>query len=90
MPLDDRKPDISYPCRWRYRVIGEGDQDIRAAIAAAVRAVLDDDEHEIEPSHTSRSGRYISLQLSVVVNDERQRLELGASLQSSTAVRYVL
>ncbi|MBT8354232.1 MAG: DUF493 domain-containing protein, partial [Desulfofustis sp.] len=28
--IEQRKPDISYPCEWEYKVIGTDEQKIRA------------------------------------------------------------
>lgn len=80
------QPLIEYPCSWVYRVLGSDEGLLRAAIAE----VIEDREHVIEPGHVSRTGRYCSLHLRVVVASDADRVGLLRGLQTRQAVRYVL
>ncbi len=80
------RPDIEYPCRWEYRIIGESEADIRTAIATVVGAR----EYTIAPSHASAGGRYLSFAIEVAVADEAERLAVFAALREHAHVRYVL
>jgi putative lipoic acid-binding regulatory protein len=80
------KPDISYPCRWVYRVIGGRAEVLRQAVTD----VLGDHEHVLTPSNTSRNGKYASLRLEVVVADDDQREGIYRALCSHESIRIVL
>jgi len=82
----DGEPNIDYPVEWTYKVVGPDEDDVRAAIAEAVGSA----EHSIRPSRRSRSGRFVSLELRVVVDGERQRLAIGQALHGHAAVKFVL
>lgn len=82
----DEHPEIDYPCRWEYRVIGDDEQVLRLAVLSVVSGL----EHAITPGNLSRTGRYVSLSVFVRVLDERQRLELFDRLAGHDAVRYLL
>jgi putative lipoic acid-binding regulatory protein len=84
--LDDQHPEIAYPCRWTYRVIGADDARLRAAIALAVGEA----EHTLAVARQSTGGRYRSLELEVLVIDERHRLTVFAALGNHPDVRFVL
>jgi putative lipoic acid-binding regulatory protein len=80
------RPDIDYPCHWEYRVIGESEADIRAAIAV----VIGGREHTVAPSRASAGGRYLSFAVEVFVADEAERLSVFAALRDQVHIRYVL
>lgn len=84
--LGDRTPDIDYPCSWTYRLIGESQQEIRALVTE----ILGDSDHELEHSHDSRNGRYVSLKLTLVVRNDMHRLMLYRRLSGCRAIKYVL
>jgi len=80
------KPEIRYPCRWSYKLIGKSERDLRAAVAL----VLADQDYDLNRSNRSRTGRYCSLALSLVVHDERERRWIGQTLHEHAAVTMVL
>lgn len=80
------QPLIEYPCSWIYRVLGSDETALRVAIAE----VIEEREHVIEAGNVSRTGRYCSLHLRVVVASDADRLGLLRGLQTRQAVRYVL
>ncbi|MFC1806314.1 DUF493 domain-containing protein [Planctomycetota bacterium] len=81
-----QKPDISYPCRWGYRVIGTSQETIRAAIDE----VVGDNHHSVELSNTSATGKYVSFRLEVLVRDEAHRVRIHEALSQFACVRTVL
>lgn len=85
-PLPDRTPDIDYPVRWGYRLIGSDPEAVRAA----VREVLGDHEHRLTQSNTSSRGRYHAFAVELVVEDEAQRLRLFEAFKAHAAIVYVL
>jgi hypothetical protein len=82
----DDKPDIDYPVSWSYKVVGSDEERVRVAIVGIVGAL----EHTLEPSNKSRTGKYVSLALVVVVSDEAQRLRIGQELHLHADVKFVL
>ena len=80
------KPEIQYPCRWQYRLIGEE----RTAIIAAVSAVTDITVCVISEGNVSSGGRYLSLSVEMTVNDEAERLRLYQRFAADPAIRVVL
>jgi uncharacterized protein len=80
------KPDIQYPCRWQFRLIGES----REAILDAIHTSVDIAACEIAEGNASSSGRYLSLNLELTVNDEAERLQFYQVLSKHPAIRVVL
>ena len=83
---DNQKPDIRYPTTWGYRIVGPSEEDIRALVAE----VVGDAEHELLVGNESSGGKYVSLNLRLLVPDEATRLRVYEQLQDSDAVRLVL
>jgi putative lipoic acid-binding regulatory protein len=82
----DGKPVMVYPCAWGYKVIGTDDSGLRSAIAAT----LQDVPHSVTPSNRSASGKYICLDVEMLVTSEDQRLTIYEGLRSHPAVKIVL
>jgi len=84
-PLPD-KPEITYPCTWVYKVIGEDTEALKEIIitACAPAAV------EMSHSHSSSGGKYHSLNATLTVDSERMRLEIYELLRAHPAVKVVL
>ncbi len=80
------KPDIEYPCPWLYKVIGIDENALRKAI----ETILGKKNILITKSHTSSGGKYRSLNVEVVVEDEKSRLSNYNNLKNHAAVKVVL
>lgn len=79
-------PQIDYPCRWEYRLIGRSENDLRAA----VRPLVEGMSHDFVTGHESRRGKYCSLSLLVTVSSEEMRLSLFAALREAEEILWVL
>ena len=82
------RPEIHYPCPWQYRLIGEDEAAMRAALAECLghdagRCVL-------SAGNRSTGGRYLSLQVELIVTSEEERLELYRLLAEHPHIRMVL
>lgn len=86
IPVEGCKPEISYPCSWQYKIIGTD----RESIIDTVMDILPDTDHLLINSHTSSGGRYVSMNLELVVQSEEQRLSLYNQLVKNTAIKIVL
>ena len=80
------EPEIDYPCRWSYKVVGASELALRAAIAGVVA----ERAHEVTLSRLSRGGKYVSLKVEVTVHDHDERRRLANELHSHPAVVFVL
>ena len=84
--FDDEKLNLTYPCRWEYKIIAVAPEHVRRAVAA----VIGDLPHILSASAISRTGRYCSLRLEATVPDEATRLELFHALRNHPDVLMVL
>ena len=80
------RPEIHYPCKWQYKIIGES----RVAIEELVATTLKDRPFTLTESNVSRTGRYISMNLELTVDNEEQRLELYRILAAGQHIKVVL
>lgn len=80
------KPEISYPCLWIYKVIGEDRTLLRDIIIAACSPL----PVTVSLSHSSSKGKYHSLNAELMVPDEGFRLKIYESLKNNPAVKIVL
>jgi putative lipoic acid-binding regulatory protein len=80
------KPEIEYPCRWKYKVIGGPEPDLRRAIAEIVQ----DRPCTISLSRRSRAEKHTSLNVDMVVFDEDDRTRVYEALRNHAAIRIVL
>jgi putative lipoic acid-binding regulatory protein len=81
-----KRPDITYPCSWSYVVVGEGEGELMAHIERALAGAV----HTKTTSRRSASGKYASIEVTLVVVDEEQRLVVLRALQAHPAVRVVI
>ncbi len=80
------KPDIEYPCSWVYKVIGSNEDSLRNAIAT----IMGTKEQIITKSNSSSGGKYTSLNVEIVVNDDATRLKYYQHLKNHAAVKVVM
>lgn len=73
----NKKPEISYPNFWSYRVVTEnvsGKKD-------EIKEIVKEHKHSINFSKHSKGGKYISFEVSVFVASDNQRLMLFEELK---------
>lgn len=80
------RPEIPYPCRWTYQVVGEGERELLEHLEAVLAGLA----HEKRVTRKSAGGRYTSIEVVLTVESEVQRLELGAAILRHAAVRVVI
>jgi putative lipoic acid-binding regulatory protein len=81
----DGKPEVSYPCRWQYKIIGLQEEDV----IQAIREIVSESNHQLSPSKKSRSGKYHSFNLEIFVESEESRNFFFNELRAHTAVTMV-
>jgi len=82
----EQKVLIEYPCNWCYKVIATE----KAALEQAIRDVIDEREHTIEPSNKSKTGKYISMNLDLLVHNEDDRTFIFDALKRHQDIKMVL
>ncbi len=82
----DEKLELQYPCSWCYKVVGEE----REKLEHAIREVILEREHAIAHSNTSRNGKYISLNLDLLVHNEEDRQFIYEALKAHQHIKMVL
>ena len=85
---DDQPPEIEYPCRWEYKTIGRSEELMREAVGQIM--VAERLEYALDRSNTSRTGKYCSLVLAVVVETEEHRNRIFAALAGHEHIVMVL
>lgn len=78
-------PHIDYPGPWEYTIFGVSEERMRAAVAG----VVDGLEHTLSPSRRSRTGKFVSMHLEVIVADDPQRLRIGEELAAHADIGFV-
>lgn len=86
IPDNTCKPRIDYPCQWQYKIIGES----TVAIRKIVESTVSDRAFTLTESNVSSSGRYVSMNLELIVQDEEQRLALYRILADRPEIKVVL
>lgn len=80
------KQIVNYPCPWSFRIIGRDKETMKQAITVYMK----DAEYLLIASNTSRSGKYVSLNLETVVADEDTRNRIYLELKQLACVTLVI
>ena len=81
-----QKPEISYPCSWPYKVIGEHQE----AIKEAVYHICAGKETTFTYSHSSSGGKYHSFNVELEVENEEERLSIHNQLSNHPSIKVVM
>ncbi len=84
--LKGKKLELEYPCNWCYKVIGESHESLQEA----VKDVVDEREHTLSKSNKSKSGKYVSMNLDMLVHNEDDRKAIHEELKKHKNVKMVL
>jgi len=80
------KLELAYPCSWSYKVIALEAE----ALQKAIRDILDEREHKLTHSKNSKGGKYISMNLDMLVHNEDDRNFIYESLKAHRNIKMVL
>jgi putative lipoic acid-binding regulatory protein len=86
--LNDRseKLELTYPCSWAYKLIaGE-----KKALEQAIHDVIQGREHKLTHSKNSKGGKYISMNLDLLVHNEDDRNFIYEALKAHQNIKMVL
>ena len=86
--INDReeKLELEYPCNWAYKLISSE----KAALEKAIHDVIDQREHSLVHSNNSKSGKYISMNLELLVHNEDDRNFIYEALKAHSNIKMVL
>jgi len=82
----NQKIELTYPCSWSYKLIGYEQE----AIEEAVNDVIDDRERSLAHSYNSKGGKYISMNLKLLVHNEDDRNFIYEELKQHSNIKMVL
>jgi putative lipoic acid-binding regulatory protein len=84
--LEGKKLELEYPCNWCYKVIASE----REALQKAVKDVVLEREHTLSDSNKSKGGKYISMNLDLLVHNEDDRQFIYDALKKHQDIKMVL
>ena len=84
--LNNKKPEINYPCLWQYKVIGT---DIDELISS-IKSIIGDIDHTLNESKKSSKGKYLSVNLELEVDSEKMRNSIFGKLQRHSSIKMVI
>ena len=82
---DNEETSIDYPCEWIYKVIGSDKESVHNAIAS----IIQDSEYLINDSNTSKTGKYLSFNVAVMVGDEAYRNKIYQAFKVHDDIKFV-
>ena len=83
---ESQKLELEYPCSWKYKIIGEE----RRKLEEAVHSVILERTHTLDHSKTSKTGKYVSLNLDLIVHNEDDRTFIYEALKAHQHIKMVL
>ncbi|MCF8241324.1 MAG: DUF493 domain-containing protein [Melioribacteraceae bacterium] len=81
-----KRPEIEYPCEWKFKLIGD---NVNGIVQAAEDAAKDH-EFDLTASNISRKGNYFSLNLVVIVQSETDRNLIYEKLNEHVNIKLVI
>lgn len=86
MTFNGRKPEIEYPTKWNYKIIGSDVDEMLAAVEESIKGL----EYEVSPSNVSTNEKYFSLNISIIVPSEMIRDLIFQNLAKHSAIKIVI
>ncbi len=82
----EEKLELVYPCSWSYKLIASEVE----ALKQAIRDVIDEREHKLTHSKNSKGGKYVSMNLDMLVHNEDDRNFIYEALKAHQHIKMVL
>ncbi len=83
--LEDKKVEIEYPCIWKYKVIIENGKNVKKIVKNQIQK-----EYKLKFSNKSKSGKYDSYSLELLVQNEDERTYIYENLKKDAQIKMVL
>ncbi len=84
--LKDKKLELEYPCNWCYKVIASE----KEALQNAIEDVVSQREYKLSDSNRSKTGKYISMNLDLLVHNENDRQFIYDTLKRHQDIKMIL
>lgn len=81
-----KKLELVYPCTWSYKLIGHE----KEAIQKAIHEVILEREHTLNHSNNSKAGKYVSMNLDLLIQNEDERNFIYEALKAHQNIKMVL
>ena len=82
---ENEKASIDYPCEWVYKVIGSDKESVYGATAG----IMQDCAYQINDSNTSKKGKYLSFNVTVMVGNETYRNKIYQAFKEHGDIKFV-
>jgi len=82
----DKKVVIEYPSSWTYKLIGHE----KEAIKKAIHDVIVERDHNLKHSNKSKTGKYVSMNLEIVITSDDERNFIYEALKAHQNIKMVL
>jgi len=82
----DEKLILEYPCSWSYKLIA-GEKEL---LEQAIRDVINERSHKLKHSKNSKGGKYVSMNLDLLVHNEDDRNFIYEALKAHQNIKMVL
>ena len=82
----DEKLELDYPCNWKYKIITEHKDHTKEAVLDVINERL----HTLTHSKSSKGGKYVSMNLELLVHNEEDRNFIYEALKAHQKVKMVL
>ena len=80
------KLELEYPTTWTYKLISLD----KALIQKVVHEVIDAREHKLTHSNSSKTGKFVSMNLDLLVHNEDDRNFIFTALKAHQDIKMVL
>jgi len=80
------KPEINYPTKWGFKVIGKDKEKVEQAI----KEIMGDKAHTCKFSNSSKGGKFTSFSAECTVESEEERDNLYKAFGKHDDVNYVI
>lgn len=86
--LNDSKQKvvIEYPSAWTYKLIGYE----KKALQKAIHDVIVEREHTLKHSNKSKTGKYVSMNLELIITSDDERNFIYEALKAHQHIKMVL
>ena len=82
----NKKPEITYPCEWGYKVIGVD----KLKLETAIFEIMGERDYQKKAGNTSSKGKFHSLNARCQVNSEADRDAIFKAFQEHDDVKMVI
>jgi putative lipoic acid-binding regulatory protein len=81
-----KKAEITYPTSWSYRLIGFSKEKLKQLISNTFQ----ERHHIVAEKNKSKTGKYLSIEVTLIVSSEEERNFFFDSFKQSPDVKMVL